>query len=215
MNNFKVYKHTFPNNKVYIGITKRKPETRWRNGEGYTGQCVYSAILKYGWSNIQHEILFENLTYEEACEKEILLIALYKSNQREFGYNIDKGGHSQLGLSEETKRKIGEKAKISNQKRSSEFYKAIGKKNKGKKHSLETKQKIHKSCVEATKHISKPVVMIDPETKEIIAVFSSAYEAVRLLRLSKNVASRIWECCNKKCNRKTVHGYIWKYVINQ
>ena len=31
-----VYKHTFPNNKVYIGITCRTLEERWgKNGNGY------------------------------------------------------------------------------------------------------------------------------------------------------------------------------------
>ena len=30
-----VYKHTFPNNKVYIGITKQKPIRRWKNGTNY------------------------------------------------------------------------------------------------------------------------------------------------------------------------------------
>ena len=30
-----VYKHIFPNNKVYIGVTCQKPEYRWRNGKGY------------------------------------------------------------------------------------------------------------------------------------------------------------------------------------
>lgn len=36
MNNcYTVYKHISPSNKVYIGITSRKPELRWRKGNGY------------------------------------------------------------------------------------------------------------------------------------------------------------------------------------
>ena len=31
-NNYYVYKHTFPNNKVYIGITQQEPQKRWKNG---------------------------------------------------------------------------------------------------------------------------------------------------------------------------------------
>lgn len=43
-----VYKHTFPNGKIYIGITDQKPERRWRNGIGYRRQpYVYNAIKKY------------------------------------------------------------------------------------------------------------------------------------------------------------------------
>ena len=71
-----VYKHIFPNNKVYIGVTCRKPEYRWDNGNGYTNtqRKIYNAIQKYGWENVKHEILFENLTKEEAEQKEIELI---------------------------------------------------------------------------------------------------------------------------------------------
>lgn len=32
---YTVYKHTSPSGKVYIGITKRKPEYRWNKGKGY------------------------------------------------------------------------------------------------------------------------------------------------------------------------------------
>jgi hypothetical protein len=38
MNNWKVYCHTFPNGKKYVGITKRSPEERWhKDGSGYKG----------------------------------------------------------------------------------------------------------------------------------------------------------------------------------
>ena len=88
-----VYKHTTPNNKVYIGITSKNPLERWNNGHGYASNKHFTnAIMKYGWDNIQHEILFEGLTKEEACQKEIELIAFYKSNNCEFGYNRSSGG---------------------------------------------------------------------------------------------------------------------------
>lgn len=35
MNSYTVYKHTSPSGKVYIGITKKKPEYRWNHGRGY------------------------------------------------------------------------------------------------------------------------------------------------------------------------------------
>ena len=69
-----VYKHTFPNGKVYIGITsKKKPNQRWESGIGYSKNQIvmYNAIQKYGWDNIKHEILFENLSKDDACKKEI------------------------------------------------------------------------------------------------------------------------------------------------
>ena len=54
---YSVYKHTFPNGKVYIGITSQKPEDRWSKGKGYQRQpLIYNAINKYGWDNIVHKI---------------------------------------------------------------------------------------------------------------------------------------------------------------
>ena len=92
--NYTVYMHICPNNKKYIGITKLKPKDRWKNGKSYkTQQLFFRAIQKYGWDNIKHEILFSNLTKEEAEQKEIELIALYKSNQREYRYNVENGGN--------------------------------------------------------------------------------------------------------------------------
>ena len=91
-----VYKHVFPNQKIYIGITRRIPEIRWGyGGNGYRDNAqMWNAIKKYGWENIEHIILYENKTEEEASQIEQQLIAEYKSNQREFGYNIQKGGTS-------------------------------------------------------------------------------------------------------------------------
>lgn len=89
-----VYKHTTPANKVYIGITCINPSHRWNNGKGYQLQLFGKAVDKYGWNNIKHEILFDSLTKEEAEQKEIELIAFYKSNQKEYGYNVSSGGEN-------------------------------------------------------------------------------------------------------------------------
>ena len=92
MKEYKVYMHTFPNNKRYIGITKQDINKRWSNGCHYKNQFVFRAIEKYGWENIKHEILFDNLSKEEACKLEQKLIRKYKSNQKEYGYNHSIGG---------------------------------------------------------------------------------------------------------------------------
>ena len=82
-NNYYVYKHSTPNNKVYIGITKQNPNRRWRNGHGYKdSHLFFNAIIKYGWLNITHEILKEGLSFEDACKYEKYYIDLYKSNDR-------------------------------------------------------------------------------------------------------------------------------------
>lgn len=97
MGSYCVYKHTTPSGKVYIGITKQKPSRRWRNGEGYKSPDgdetpFYKAIKKYGWENIKHEIIADGLSKEEACKLEIEKIHEFKSQSREFGYNVLKGG---------------------------------------------------------------------------------------------------------------------------
>lgn len=98
MKTYCVYKHTNTcNDKCYIGITSQTPNKRWLNGYGYskTQPKFYNAIKKYGWDNFIHEILFENLTFEEANQKEIELIAFY--NSCETGYNTSTGGSGNPG----------------------------------------------------------------------------------------------------------------------
>lgn len=164
-----VYMHTSPSGKVYIGITRNKPEKRWgKGGNGYkTQQYFWRAICKYGWNNFDHKILYSYLTKEEAEQIEINLIDYYKSDQRDYGYNVEHGGNSTGKISDETRKKISEsnkgrespnkgkpmsnkqKKKISDAKigkstgsRSEETKKKIGEANKNKTLSDNTRQKI-------------------------------------------------------------------------
>lgn len=71
MESWTVYKHTFPNGMEYIGITSGKPEDRWANGRGYSNnEKMFSAIVKYGWINIRHEIIASGLSSEDASRME-------------------------------------------------------------------------------------------------------------------------------------------------
>lgn len=152
--------HTCPNGKKYIGITSQSPERRWQKGKGYaygSNPYFYNAIEKYGWENITHEILFRNLTKEEADKKEIELIAKYQTHKREHGYNVDLGGNSTGRHSEEYKKRMSEMQKeiwAKNPERrialskiktgthlSDETKEKIRKANLGKKYSEETIQK--------------------------------------------------------------------------
>ena len=88
-----VYKHTCPNGKVYIGITKQLPEKRWSNGHAYNSNPLFAAdISKYGWLNIKHEIVAKDLSIEAACELEVQLIQAFDSTNPEKGYNRGNGG---------------------------------------------------------------------------------------------------------------------------
>lgn len=98
-----VYMHTVPKeisgyqyDKRYIGITcKKNPADRWgKDGSGYKSQYFWNAIQKYGWENIRHEIIMEDLTKEEAEEKEQLFIRAFDSKLGYRGYNGSDGGES-------------------------------------------------------------------------------------------------------------------------
>lgn len=104
---YTVYQHTFPNGKKYIGITCQPVLKRWAGGLGYT-KCpkMHRAILKYGWENVEHAVLYEGIEKAEAEAIERYLIAYF--NTTEDGYNIDHGGNTQGTHSIETRRKISE-----------------------------------------------------------------------------------------------------------
>lgn len=88
-----IYKHTSPNGKSYIGITKNINKRWGENGNGYKKQKKFwNAIKKYGWDNFQHEIIEDNLTLEQACVGEELYIQIYNSIKN--GYNIYPGGNT-------------------------------------------------------------------------------------------------------------------------
>lgn len=91
-NNNVVYKHTNPENGlVYYGIAEDYLE-RWDNGFGYqANKQFWNDIVKYGWRNFKHEIIFENLTREEAKFYEGLLIQETQSYLPENGYNQNIG----------------------------------------------------------------------------------------------------------------------------
>lgn len=90
-----VYCHTNKiNNKKYIGQTCRSLETRsGSNGCGYK-ECpyFYRAIQKHGWDNFEHKVLFENLSKESADRIEKILIQMFKTQDSDYGYNIQNGG---------------------------------------------------------------------------------------------------------------------------
>lgn len=101
-NKWTVYIHTVPKelsnyeyNKYYVGITSCSPKQRWLNGKGYQNNKYFNkAINKYGWNNIEHEIIAKKLTENEAKEFEVSLISVLNSNNAKFGYNLTKGGDS-------------------------------------------------------------------------------------------------------------------------
>ncbi len=236
---YTVYMHICPNSKKYIGITKQNPKKRWINGKGYkTNDYFFRAIQKYSWDNIKHEILFSNLTKEEAEQKEIELIAFYKSNQREYGYNIENGGSHIGNVSEETKKKISiankgrkisektkEKIKRNNakywldKKRSEEVKQKISKGNKGKKRTLEQKLKQSKMFKGKNNpfynhkmNLTTKNKIIEANSKKVKCIENNKiYNSLTEAAKENNTySSLISFCCNKK--RKTAGKLHWEYI---
>ena len=191
MNNYIVYKHTNKTNgKVYIGITCQRIHDRWKGGHGYRSQYFSRAIKKYGWDGFIHEIVAENLSREDACELERILIKSYKSTEPKCGYNQalggDGGGMYNKHHSESAKKKIS-KARKEN-----------GFTEDHKRHISESKQG-------AKHHLAKKVYQYTKDG-EFIREWDYMSLAAKELNINKG---NIGSVCNG--DRKTAGGFIWKY----
>ena len=176
------------NNKVYIGITCQKTKYRWGAGSGYKKQSkFYNAICKYGWNNFEHIILFNNLTFEKAKQKEIEMIDKYNAFTKQHGYNATKGGEGSNGVpcSEEKKKKISEA-------------------NKGHKFTEETKKRISESLKGNVPYNCKKVLCV-----ETGIIYDSMYIAEKETGAKYKNISKV---CKGEYGRKTAGGYHWKIV---
>ncbi len=219
-NCYTVYMHICPNNKKYIGITKLKTEERWKKGKSYKNCILFNrAIEKYKWENIKHKILYTNLTKEEAEQKEIELIAKYKSNNSKYGYNIENGGHVNC-VSEETKKKISETTRKAMQKPEIKEKMSIAQHNrisplKNRKLSEEHKKKLslarkgktfkHKegSIAKMIKNNTRKKTILCIETNQM---FESLHEANRQTNIDYR---NIQRSCK---NGKIAGGFHWQYM---
>ena len=211
MNNYTVYKHIGPTGKVYIGITRKKPERRWDNGKGYKhSPHFWAAIQKYGWDAFGHEILATGLQKEEAERMEIELIAQHHSTDRRFGYNADLGGSASGHMSAETRqklavhmmgdlnptRRLGHPFKGKRHTEASRLkMSAAAKARVGRIVTAETRQKLREITP------SRPVRCIDTG-----AEYRGIHEAAEATGLS---ATKICAVCKGK--RKTTGGLRWAY----
>lgn len=216
-----VYQHKNKiNGKVYIGITMQAPEKRWgRNGCNYkSSPHFYSAIQKYGWDNFEHNVLFINLTKEEACLKEQELIKQFNSTNRDFGYNSTSGGDTFV-MNEETRQKISQ-SMMGNKNGlghpcSEEKKKKISEAQKGRKFTEEHKQKLfeaaknrHVPCSEEKK---QKLSQNYPNKKKVYCeeldkVFDSVQQCGRELGIP---ATSISKLCHGR--GKTLKGYHLRY----
>lgn len=200
MNEYSVYKHTSPTGKIYIGITHRKPQERWNHGKSYKqNKHFYSAIDKYGWDNFKHEVLFSGLSKEEACEKEKELIAYYKSNQREFGYNNSTGGENPAQGAKMPPEVVKRKADALRGIKRPETGAIISKAKKGKSNGLNgrTGAKCAKAGV---------VLQIEEATGEIVGTY---YGYPEMKRQTGFALTPVKEAVYGV--RKRAYGFLWRY----
>lgn len=234
-----VYKHTSPSGKVYIGITQQRPTKRWGGGSNYDyNDHFINAIRKYGWESFKHEILFSDLTADEAREKEIELIAFYDSADRDKGYNVSPGGQLQT---EETKEKIQAKRKelglneaqsIQSKARWEDpvFREKVLRNMKGKVRSAESRERYRQATLRrgapkpesvekmraalrlktGEKSIRKrPVLQIAPVTLEVVARHWTAREAAAAVGAGMNYIATT--CRKSGKETKATHGFFWCY----
>ena len=174
-----IYKTTnLINNKIYIGKDSK-------NNPLYlgSGKILNQAIKKYGIDNFKKEIL-EECNESIVDNREIYWIDYYNARDRSIGYNIAKGGSGGDTISSHPRKKeIGEshskklkgkdsqrtnKGPLSNDTKKKISTALTGTNNPmyGKKHSVETKQKI--SAIQKNRDPSTRIV--SNETKQKISV---------------------------------------------
>lgn len=151
-----IYALFFPNDKIYIGQSNNF-SNRMRSHKSSSkthNTYLQNAIKKYGWENIQKEILLEcDIKYVDFFER--AFITGYNSMYKNRGYNLESGGSKNKKVSEMTKMKLSKigkgrklselhKMKISESKKGNILSCKVGELNSmyGKHHSDETKEKL-------------------------------------------------------------------------
>ena len=192
MGDYSVYVHTFPDGKHYVGITKGDVEERWKNSFGYKTQYVFTAIVKFGWDNIQHDIIANGLSKQEACFLEKELIEKYDSMLEHNGYNVDLGGTENFH-SDATRKKISQSKKG----------REVSEETRAKHRLAMTPEKKKKMQDASIQKCSKSVRCVETNI-----VYSSISEASRMTGAE---VSAISKCCNHYKRYKASGGYHWEW----
>lgn len=238
---YKVYCHTLKiDGRKYIGITCQKPEYRWNNGEGYrTGDYhnrFYNAIKKYGWDAFKHEILYENISKEEATQIEISLIEKYNTRDKKYGFNTLAGGdlgavgikQTQETINKRREKIIGQKRSEETKRKISEWHKnppkeyreSLSKAFKGRKVSEESKKKISENTKKALQNPDVREKMITANRRKAEKLDSRRIYNIDTNRYYRNRRTacdilgidmgNLTRCLNGFT--KTCGGYEWRWA---
>ena len=181
---YTIYEHVSPSSKKYIGQTCQRLARRWRNGYGYVRNTYfYRAIEKYGWDNFQHNIICRCETLEEANKVESELIARYKTNDPQYGYNISGGadGRERVAESARTLMSSLRKGKFAGENNP----------NYGRKHTAEERAKMSHELIKyfSNHRSSRLGVKASEETRQKQSISrrnsTKAQDSIRRLNQSK------------------------------
>ena len=222
-----LYRHTSLSGKVYIGITSQNPYHRWNNGKGYfnaTKSIFKSTIVKYGWDNIKHEILFTNLDGDRAKRLEIELIRHYKNLG--ISLNCTDGGEGARGVIPWNKGKklpYSQTNKLKGKPLSEEHKSKLRKPHGGNARwrkgisltqaQIENLRKVNLGRVKSEEeklkislNSSYSKVVLQYKNGILIGRYRSGAEAGRVLSIDY---SSILKCCRGK--QKTCKGFVFRF----
>lgn len=201
-------------------MAKWKRIFKKKNKRGEYAQSYFAkAIIKYGWDNFEHIIWADKLTLKEANKAEELLIVLYDTTNRKYGYNIKFGGNNHKFL-EETKQKMRENHYDVSGK-NNPFYgvRRLGKDNPnyGKHPTEETRRKMREHHFDVSGS-NNPMYGVrkfgkeNPSAKSVVCIetntiYETATEAYR--QTNVDISSIIKVCRGRL---KSAGGYHWRYI---
>lgn len=242
------------NGKRYVGITCRGYVNRFKehihdalanSDASDKTRILHNAIRKYGPENFDVIVLEDNISDNQAEEKEKYYIDLYNTfYTSNIGYNMTRGGGGVVAYrhTPESRKKISEKLKghkfsesrnkkikdaMTGREYKQEWKDALSKSRKGrfakeynpfygKHHSDATKEIVSKSN---SKHA---VYCIDVDTFQILHVFRNQCEAGRWVVDSGfatckplTCAGRIGEVCRNGSSKCIAYGFHWRFEEGQ
>lgn len=241
MNIWTIYIYTFPNNKKYIGKTKRTMVQRQGNTQTFSGyeHCtlLWKAIQKYGVSQIKQEILIkEEMTDEKANELEKYYIDLYKTNVNKYnnpsyGYNLTDGGDGVSGCKPSSEQEYQRRVEQMRQnglnhrgkKLTEEHKKKLSEAKQGEKHpnynkhlSEETKRKI--SIANSRENMTEKTKQKRSNSKKKAIQAINPITNEKIIFSSMEDAAKYFNVQSSsvtrwcKKQRKPSNGYIFDYL---
>ena len=237
MDEFYVYFHITPSNRIYVGISC-DPVKRWRNGRGYEKNYLFNrAIQKYGWNSIRHIIIPKPFDHKTARQIEKAVIKELHLTDPRYGLNLDGGGNAPIspytrelmskvrkGRKTNVGRIVPQETRIKVSNGLKRYYESHPGTMLGKHHSEETIDRLrHRLFSDETlskmsaNHAdfsgdknpsAKPIRQLSMDGV-LIAEYPYAKVAAQKYNLD---LSSIIKCCRHPEKHKSHGGYRWEYA---